>query len=76
MNLQCANHVLLVHPFFATHHEHCIAWEAQAIGRAHRQGQTKKVTIHRFIALGTIEEELLVQGRLGKWRKYLGCLDV
>ena len=42
-NLQCANHVLFVHPFFARSDEQCMAWEAQAIGRVQRYGQTKQV---------------------------------
>lgn len=34
------------------------AYEAQAIGRAHRQGQKNKVTIVRFYVEGTIEETM------------------
>lgn len=38
--------------------EEAQAHEAQAIGRAYRQGQEKKVTIVRFIVEDTLEEEL------------------
>jgi SNF2 family DNA or RNA helicase len=69
-NLQCANHVLFVHPFFARSDEQCMAWEAQAIGRVQRYGQTKQVHIHRFVALHTIEQELLIESRSGGWKKY------
>ena len=26
--------------------------------------------VHRFVALHTVEQELMVQRRLGEWRKY------
>ena len=39
MNLQCAHHVLLAHPFWTSEPERAVQWEAQAIGRAHRPGQ-------------------------------------
>jgi hypothetical protein len=75
MNLQCANHVLLVHPFFAPNREHAAAWEAQAIGRVLRPGQAKTVHVHRFLALGTIEQELVVaaaasEAEGGGWRSF------
>jgi SNF2 family DNA or RNA helicase len=34
------------------------AYESQAIGRAHRQGQKNKVTIVRFYTANTIEEDM------------------
>lgn len=71
MNLQCATHVLFVHPFWACEGEHAVQWEAQAIGRAHRPGQTRQVTVHRFIAMNTLEHDILVQRQLGSWKKYV-----
>jgi SNF2 family DNA or RNA helicase len=36
------------------------AVEAQAIGRAHRIGQTNQVFAYRLIARGTVEEKVLL----------------
>ena len=61
MNLQCASHVLFVHPFYGRTADYTEAWEAQAIGRVYRQGQRKQVHVHRFVSLGTVEQELVAQ---------------
>jgi SNF2 family DNA or RNA helicase len=37
------------------------AIESQAIGRAHRQGQTKQITIVRFVVKNTIEHALYLR---------------
>ena len=42
INLTAANHVFLMEPAFNT------ALEDQAVGRAHRMGQTRPVTIKKF----------------------------
>ena len=42
INLTAANHVFLMDPAFNP------ALEAQAIGRAHRMGQTRPVTVKKF----------------------------
>lgn len=55
LNLVEATHVLLLDPC----HEaagRALATEQQAIGRAHRQGQTRAVTVVRFYVRGTHEE--------------------
>lgn len=50
-------------PMAGTKHE-ARAAESQAIGRAHRQGQSKQVTIVRFIIRNSIEYESYVQNYL------------
>lgn len=57
-NLTCASHVFLVHPMVASTLQQQVAYERQAIGRAARLGQTKKVKVWRFLTQGTIEEEV------------------
>ena len=66
INLQCARHVVIVHP-------HCTAtarsarqlslqelasYERQAIGRVRRFPQQRQVETYRFFAPGTVEEEV------------------
>ncbi len=41
--------------------EEAQAYETQAIGRAQRQGQTKPVTVVRFIIKNTIEHDLYLR---------------
>jgi SNF2 family DNA or RNA helicase len=63
-NLQCASHVVFVHPFFARNQHRCRAWEAQAVGRSLRPGQTRAVHVYRFTMLQTIEQELRVHSAM------------
>jgi len=53
LNLQVANHVFLLDPWWNP------ACELQAIQRAHRIGQTKEVKAIRFITKNTIEEKIM-----------------
>jgi len=53
LNLTRADTVILYDPWWNP------AVEAQAIDRAHRIGQSRKVFIHRLIAEGTVEEKML-----------------
>ncbi|CAE7616604.1 rhp16 [Symbiodinium natans] len=53
LNLQVANHVFLLDPWWNP------ACEMQAIQRAHRIGQTKAVKAVRFITTDTIEEKII-----------------
>lgn len=53
LNIQCANHVLLVDPWW------CPATEEQAIARAYRTGQTKQVYVYRFTARLSNGEETM-----------------
>jgi len=53
LNLQVANHVFLLDPWWNP------ACELQAIQRAHRIGQTREVRAVRFITTGTVEEKII-----------------
>jgi len=52
LNLTAANHVFHFDRWWNP------AVEAQATDRAHRIGQTKKVQVHQFICVGTLEERI------------------
>ena len=43
INLTCSSQVLFLHPFLDADENRAKAWEAQAIGRVARAGQTKQV---------------------------------
>merc|ERR1712008_340035 len=58
MNLICSHHCLLVHPMFAESNARALAYEKQAVGRVHRQGQEHPVHVYHFVTSNTIEEEL------------------
>jgi len=53
INLQAAQVVIIMEPQFKP------SSEAQAIGRVHRQGQSRRVLVHRLLAKDTIEESLV-----------------
>ncbi|MGZ3699581.1 MAG: DEAD/DEAH box helicase, partial [Bdellovibrionota bacterium] len=53
LNLTAADYVFILDPWWNP------AVEAQAIGRAHRMGQSQKVFAYRMIARGTVEEKIL-----------------
>jgi len=55
LNLTAASVCVLFDPWFNP------AVEDQATARAHRMGQKKSVNVYRLIALGTIEEKILLQ---------------
>lgn len=56
-NLTKAEMVILLDPVFGSY-EYRRNTEWQAIGRAYRMGQTKQVTVVRFVIRGTVEEEI------------------
>jgi SNF2 family DNA or RNA helicase len=61
LTLTVANHLILAEP--SVH----VAPEQQAMGRIHRLGQRRPVTVHRMVAVDTIEDrilELLCAGKL------------
>jgi len=53
LNLTEADYVILLDPWWNP------ATEAQAVDRAHRIGQTRKVMVYRLVAQGTIEEKVM-----------------
>ena len=53
LNLVAASHVIITDPWWNPF------IEDQAIGRAHRLGQTRPVTVYRLVVKGTIEERVL-----------------
>jgi len=53
LNLTAADYVFVLDPWWNP------AAEAQAVDRAHRIGQTKKVFAYKLIARGTVEEKIL-----------------
>jgi SNF2 family DNA or RNA helicase len=53
LNLTAADYVFILDPWWNP------AVEAQAVDRAHRMGQTRKVFAYRLIAAGTVEEKIL-----------------
>eukprot|EP00041_Stephanoeca_diplocostata_P035931 m.1285333 g.1285333 ORF g.1285333 m.1285333 type:complete len:982 (-) comp24780_c0_seq32:2645-5590(-) len=53
LNLTAASHVILLDPWWNP------AVEEQAIDRVHRIGQTKRVTVKRFVVRDSIEERIL-----------------
>ncbi|MBI3557471.1 MAG: DEAD/DEAH box helicase [Deltaproteobacteria bacterium] len=53
LNLTAADYVFILDPWWNP------AVEAQAIGRAHRIGQSNKVFAYRMIARGTVEEKIV-----------------
>ena len=52
LNLTAANHVFHFDRWWNP------AVEAQATDRAHRVGQTRRVQVHKFVCLGTVEERI------------------
>jgi SNF2 family DNA or RNA helicase len=75
MNLTCSSHVLFLHPFLDRDQERAAAWEAQAIGRVARPGQTKQVQVWRFITRNTVESELVAHGHMSSWQKYFSAFS-
>ncbi len=53
LNLQAASAVVLMEPQWKA------TAEDQAIARAHRMGQTRRVVVHRLLARNTVDERLL-----------------
>ena len=57
LNLTAADYVLIVDPWWNP------AAEDQALGRAHRMGQTRPVTVYRLVTAGSVEERIVALHR-------------
>lgn len=58
LNLNIANHVIIIEPYWNPY------VEMQAIDRAHRIGQTRPVTVYKMLIPNTVEVRILeIQGR-------------
>ncbi|RCK58859.1 ATP-dependent helicase ULS1 [Candida viswanathii] len=53
LTLTCANHVIIMDPFWNPY------VEEQAMGRAHRIGQEREVHVHRVLIQGTVESRIM-----------------
>jgi SNF2 family DNA or RNA helicase len=53
LNLTMADYVLIVDPWWNP------AAEDQAMGRAHRMGQQRPVTVYRLVTAGSVEERII-----------------
>ena len=53
LNLTAADYVVITDPWWNP------AAEDQAMGRAHRMGQLRPVTVYRLVSRGTIEERIV-----------------
>lgn len=67
-NFTNANHVILLSPLLTTSLSEYKACETQAIGRALRYGQQKKVHIWRFLTEETMDV-MIYEERTGRKRK-------
>lgn len=63
-NLTSANHAIFLSPLLASSQEIYTACETQAVGRLVRYGQTKHVTVWRFLTKDTIDEEIYEQRKM------------
>jgi len=70
INLTCSSNIIFLHPFVDREQHRAIAWEAQAIGRVARPGQTKQVHVWRFLVRDTVEAELMAHSRASSWKEY------
>ncbi|KAJ3355682.1 hypothetical protein GGF32_001848 [Allomyces javanicus] len=61
LHLTEANHVVIVHPFLGASETMSRAYEMQGIARAVRAGQTREVTVVRFVTHNTIEEDMMAR---------------
>jgi SNF2 family DNA or RNA helicase len=68
LNLTAANHVFHYDRWWNP------AVETQATDRAFRIGQTKRVQVHKFVTLGTLEEKIdeMIESKLGLAREIVG----
>ncbi|KAF4768752.1 hypothetical protein HAV15_002601 [Penicillium sp. str.  len=66
LNLQCANHVIFLSPFFASSDHEYDAGMTQAIGRARRFGQKREVHTYHLLVKNTYEVNIFQKAHSGK----------
>ncbi|RXT15420.1 DEAD/DEAH box helicase [Ammoniphilus sp. CFH 90114] len=71
LNLTAANHVFHIDRWWNP------AVESQATDRAYRIGQTRRVQVHKFITLGTLEEKIddMMERKLGLSEQIVGSSE-
>ncbi|KAJ9490088.1 hypothetical protein VN97_g3187 [Penicillium thymicola] len=66
LNLQCANHVIFLSPYFASSGHEYQAGMTQAIGRARRFGQKREVHTYHLLVKNTYEVNIFQKAQSGK----------
>ncbi|KOS41539.1 hypothetical protein ACN38_g7593 [Penicillium nordicum] len=66
LNLQCANHVIFLCPYFASSEHEYQAGMTQAIGRARRFGQKRAVHTYHMLVKNTYEVNIFQQAQSSK----------
>ncbi|KAJ5401047.1 hypothetical protein N7465_011536 [Penicillium sp. CMV-2018d] len=66
LNLQCANHVIFLSPYFASSDHEYDAGMTQAIGRARRFGQKREVHTYHLLVKNTYEVNIFQKAQSGK----------
>ncbi|KAJ5262375.1 hypothetical protein N7524_007680 [Penicillium chrysogenum] len=66
LNLQCANHVIFLSPYFTTSHHDYDSGMTQAIGRARRFGQEREVHVYHLLVKNTHDVNIFQKAQSSK----------
>ncbi|KAJ5466265.1 hypothetical protein N7530_010052 [Penicillium desertorum] len=66
LNLQCANHVIFLSPYFTTSHHDYDSGMTQAIGRARRFGQEREVHAYHLLVKNTYDVNIFQKAQSSK----------